>query len=230
MKMMRRFAGLFLIIIAVLVLVGWEVKGREMVLMDEMLVARREIAAGERLVPAMFRTVSVPGDAILATGLRASEKGRAMGKIATVTIPENGQVAMKYLQAEVAGAPSDVSFFVIRREWIFMRSSALRRGDFVDIVSAADGVSFGRFKVAFVKNGEEVEVTESTGGGVALAGGMKDRVNGSSRIDHIEIAATSRDYMKIKAFAETATGPALILIQRENDWTPDESGAEDRKE
>jgi hypothetical protein len=230
MKMIRKFAGFFLVVIAVLMLVGWEVRGREMVLMDEMLVARSEISVGETLSPSMFRAVSIPKDAALATGLRASQVERLNGRVTTVTIPQNGQVAAKYLRRKTGEAPSDQSFFVIRKEWIFMRSSALRRGDYVDIVSAVDGQHFGRFKAAFVKNAEEEEVTESTGGAAALAGGVKDRVNGSSRIDHIEIGATGAEYMKIKAFAEGETEPSLILIQRENDWTPGDVEAGDRKE
>jgi hypothetical protein len=107
------------------------------------------------------------------------------------------------------------SYFVIRREWIFMRSSALRKGDFVDIVSQDGKTAFGRFAVAFVKNAEEKEVTEKEGAAAFLQGGGSDRSAGSDPIDHVEIVTDLEGYMAIKAFAEQQPGPALILVKRE---------------
>jgi hypothetical protein len=212
----RKFAGIFLVLIAVLILMAWEVRGREMVLMDEILVAKFEIAAGETLNESMFTSVSVPRDAIAASALGAKERGTVNGKITTALIPQNGQVAGKSLRGKEEVSKSDDSFFVVRREWIFMRSSALRRGDFVDIVSADNTVHFGRYKIAFVKNAEEEEVTESVEGGLDLARRARDqRVNSSSKIDHVEVIATQEQYLAIQNYAETGSGPSLILIQRE---------------
>ena len=216
MKRLRKFAGIILIIAAVLLLTLWEVKGREIVLMDSVLAAKREIAAGETLDESMFITVSVPIDAKAVSAVEAKDRGSVNGKITTVAIARNGQVPARYIRGKEAANNEDDSYFVIRREWIYMRSSALRRGDFVDIISSDGEVDFGRYKIASVKNAEEQEVVESGPAGDKAVDGRKSRrINGNYKIDHVEIIADRQHYMDIKEYAESAPGHSLILILRE---------------
>ncbi|MDR1953728.1 MAG: SAF domain-containing protein [Clostridiales Family XIII bacterium] len=212
----RKFAGLLLVIAAVLLLVGWEVKGREAVLMDEVLVARETVPAGELLSASMFRSVSVPGNAVIEDAVSLRNAEEIDGKISAAPIFAGGQLSTQHLKDKNAKAPTKDSFFVIKREWTYMRSSALRRGDYVDIIGEKDGHNFGRYKIAFVKNAEEEEVTEVADGGMGLIEREREaRVDATSGIDHIEIISDLAGYMRIKAYAESQGTPSLILVQRE---------------
>jgi hypothetical protein len=138
------------------------------------------------------------------------------GKLNAALILAGGQLSMKHLLDENENTRKSDSFFVVKREWIYMRSSALRRGDYVDIVGAQDGRSFGRYKIAFVKNAEEEEVTELSDGGMGLIEREREaRVDATSGIDHIEIVADLNAYMRVKSYAESQGGPSLVLVQRE---------------
>ncbi|MDR1028430.1 MAG: SAF domain-containing protein [Clostridiales Family XIII bacterium] len=210
----RKFVGLFLVIVATLLLVAWEVKGRETILMEEVLVAKQDVPAGEALTASMFRSVSVPGNAVVAGAVSPRALDNVSEKISAAPIFANAQLSEKHLREKGAEARTKDSFFVVRREWIYMRSSALRRGDYVDIVSERDGREFGRYKIAFVKNAEEKEVTEA-GGGIGLMEREREaRVDATSGIDHVEIIVDLKGYMRIKAYAESQSGPSLILVQR----------------
>jgi hypothetical protein len=210
----RRFAGLILVCAATLLLVGWEVKGREAILMDEVPVAKETIPAGESLTASMFRLVSVPRNAIIDDVVSPGDIADIDGKISAAPIFAGGQLSSKHLRKESESVRAEDSCFVIRREWIYMRSSALRRGDYVDIVAETDGRNFGRYKIAFVKNAEEEEVMDASGG-MGLPKQRKDaRVDATSSIDHVEILVDLAGYTRIKAFAELQNGPSLILVQR----------------
>ena len=216
MKKLRKFAGIILIISAVIILVLWEVKGREIILMDSVLAAKREIAAGEILDESMFNSVSVPIDAKAHSAVASKDCGSVNGKVITVTIPQNGQIPAQYIRGKEVAKDNDDSYFVIQREWIYMRSSALRRGDYADIISSNGEVDFGRYKIAFVKNAEEREVVDSGKAGSAPVGGRQSvGTDGNFKIDHVEIIADRQQYMAIKQYVESASGPSLILIRME---------------
>lgn len=203
-----------MVITAALLLVIWEVKGRETILMDEVLVAKEAVAAGEALTVSMFRSVSVPANAVIEDAVSPREAAGIDGKISAAPIFAGGQLSGKHLRGKEQASQTNDSFFVIRREWIYMRSSALRRGDYVDIVTEQDGQSLGRYKVAFVKNAEGKEVRESSGGLKLTEREKDERTDATSGIDHVEIIIDLKGYMRIKSYAESQSGPSLILIQR----------------
>ncbi|MDR0357707.1 MAG: SAF domain-containing protein [Clostridiales Family XIII bacterium] len=212
----RKWIGLSLVVAAVLSLVAWEVKGRETVLMDEVLIANEAIPEGETLTASMFRSVSVPGNAVIEDVVVPARVDDIEGQVSATPILAGGQLSSKHLRNEREETRTDDSFFVIRREWIYMRSSALRRGDYADIVSEDGGRVFGRYKIAFVKNAEEKEVSDATDGGVSLMTRNNDsRADATSGIDHVEIITDLKTYMRIKSYAESKAGPSLILVQRE---------------
>jgi hypothetical protein len=99
-----------------------------------------------------------------------------------------------------------------------MRSSALRRGDTVEIASAfGERAGFGRYRLAFVKDADELEVRDmSPSGELSIeAPDRRERTDANAMIDHVEIIATKAAYEAIRAFAENAGAPSLLLIQRE---------------
>jgi hypothetical protein len=205
------------VLVAVLALVSWEAFGRELILMDQVLVAKREIQPNETLSPELFRTAAVPRDAIVEDAVSPGAEEQLDGKLSGSVIPEGGQLSERYLIGPEELENANRSFFVIPGSWIFMRSSALRRGDTVDIVSSDGKTKLGTYRVAFVKNGSDKEITEVAGGnGVFTGKDARDRTEGSDLIDHVEIVAEQKDYLRIKEFAEQSSSPSLLLIQQDS--------------
>jgi hypothetical protein len=94
-----------------------------------------------------------------------------------------------------------------------MCSSALRRGDKAEIITADGETSFGVFDVGFVKGADSEEVRETAGGGAGFGGAdTESRIDATSPIDHVEIVTQLRTYLAIKEYAESVSGPSLILV------------------
>jgi hypothetical protein len=97
-----------------------------------------------------------------------------------------------------------------------MCSSALRRGDKAEIITADGAKSFGVFEIGFVKDADDEEVREAAGGGAGFGGaGAEPRVDATSRIDHVEIVTELPAYLALKRYAESAPGPSLIIVGKE---------------
>jgi hypothetical protein len=212
---LRRFSGIFLIVVAVAGLVLWEAKGRELVLMADVCAAAGDIEQGEKLDPSMFRTISVPRDSLVRGAVAPSELGSVSDGIAAEAIPEGAMLSTAYIDKPQDISRKDDSYFSIKREWILMRSSALRRGDRVEILTADGARSFGVFDIGFVKDASESEVRE-TAGGTGFGGAPDEsRVDATSPIDHVEIVARLHEYLTIRDYAESAPRPSLILVGKE---------------
>ncbi|MDR0851809.1 MAG: SAF domain-containing protein [Clostridiales Family XIII bacterium] len=216
-RKLRKFTGLFLVLLAVLLLAAWEVRGREMVLMDDVLAAQEDIAPGEALDVSMVRVVSVPGNTLIADAVTPKTLESVTGMIVTDKIPAGGQISERVLSARSQDVIRDESFFVLIRGWILMRSSSLRRGDHVEIATADGSADFGIYRVAFVKDDQDREVEDIANGGLIRSGDQGEgRVNGTSMIDHVEIICTPDAYKQIREYAEGQGAPSLILIRRED--------------
>jgi hypothetical protein len=97
-----------------------------------------------------------------------------------------------------------------------MCSSALRRGDKAEIISADGARNFGVFDIGFVKDADDEEVRGTVTGGVGFGGAdTESRVDATSPIDHVEIITQLQTYLAIKEYAESVPGPSLILIGKE---------------
>ena len=99
-----------------------------------------------------------------------------------------------------------------------MRSSALRSGDTVEILSSSSAaVSLGAYRVAFVKDAGDREIRDIrlTGEVLREPEARPDRTDSAAVIDHIEIIATENDYYGIRAAAAESAAPSLVLVQRE---------------
>jgi hypothetical protein len=140
-----------------------------------------------------------------------------VGKRTAWPISARQQISSDAFASEDDYLKAGESFFVIPAAWIAMRSSALRRGDTVEIASAfGERTDFGRYKLAFVKDAEELEVRDmlSNGDTVFEALERRERTDANAMIDHVEIIAGKAAYEEIRAFAESAGAPSLLLIQR----------------
>jgi hypothetical protein len=219
LKRWRLFAGISLAALAVAGLVFWEADGRDRLLMSRVVVASADIRAGVVVREDMLTTVLTPKDAVIAEGFPAGREDEIVGRRTAWPVSARQQISSDIFAREDDFMKEGESFFVIPAEWIAMRSSALRRGDTVEIAPASGGTEgFGRYRLAFVKDADDLEVRDmSPSGGTALeAPEARERTDANAMIDHVEIIATKKAYEAIRVFAETAVTPSLLLIRREN--------------
>lgn len=220
MKRIRSVLGILLILLSVGGLFFWEWKGREVFLMDEVLVAGREIQRGTEVDGSMFFVKGVPKDNLLKGALRPDDRGLLEGKAASQFIAENDQIVMSYFTEPEFRLSHEESIFVIKPDWISMRSSALRRGDLVDIYGTGGLGLLGTFRIAYVKDDAEREVRDASEGEGAKprkVSGILDRPDSTSIIDHVEIITTLQKYeflVDCVSGGGEATPSALIIVQR----------------
>jgi hypothetical protein len=160
--------------------------------------------------------------------------GLLQGKVASQLIAKNDQIIPDYFSDNEFNLKRNESVFVIRPEWIAMRSSALRRGDIVDIYGTNGLGLLGTFRIAYVKDEAEREVKNASNGSGGNVGGntgsdagsgsgsgrngdILARTDSTSVIDHIEIITTYQEYEKLTGSiggADGATPAALIIVQK----------------
>ena len=218
LKRFKSILGIMLILLSIGGLFLWEWKGREAILMDEVLVAAEEIQKGTLVDGSMFIVKGVPKENMLEGALTPGDMSILQGKAASQYIPKNNQIVMNYFGNNEFRLKQDESVFVIDPGWIAMRSSALRRGDVVDIYGTNGLGLLGTFRVVYVKDASEREVKDTGDGDRACAGSdILDRTDSTSVIDHVEIISTFHDYeylVDCVSGTDGATPAALIIVQR----------------
>ena len=210
--------GVILIMIAVITLLFWEAEGREMLLMETVLVADSDVKAGEKIEPGRVRTVSVPSGSLVDGALTPEGIDILKGKEASVDIVKGAQLSSRYLRDESDSPKPETSLFLIRNEWIYMCTSSLRRGDEVLVTSADGKIVIGSFPVVFVKDGDGHEVTDTTAGMYSFTGAGEqsdERVNSSAPIHHVEIRCELSEYRRILDYCAGKAGAPLMLVRKE---------------
>ncbi len=213
MERIKPIIGAILIIAAIASMVFWEKSGRKLLLSEEVLVAARDIAAGDELKSEDFKIVSLERSAVIAGAYGAGELKKLDGFLARGFFAAGQQIKKNHLQ-NVDEYMDGRSLFPLKSEWIYSRSSSLRRGDIVKIVSAYSKEDFGEFEVAFVKDVNEQEIVDTSGDGELTAVETPDirgRKNPSGIPDHVEIFASLGDYSRI--IDSVGDGAMLILMQ-----------------
>ena len=208
--------GVVLVLLAIAALFFWEAEGRELLLMDSVLVAESDVKAGEAFDAARFRVVSVPAGTLVDGAVTPKSVHLIAGKEAATDIIKGAQLSKRYLRDPAAVPKAETSCFIIRNEWIGMCTSSIRRGDEV-IIASADGRSIlGRYPVAYVKDGDGREVTDASSGMYSFtgAGGENERVNTSAPVHHIEIVCELNEYRRILDYCAGRTGAPLMLIRK----------------
>jgi hypothetical protein len=212
----KTLIGIVLVILAIATLLFWEVRGREMLLMEDVLVAERDIKAGEGFDISMFRIESVPIGTLVDSAVKPKETYSIAGKETAVSIIKGAQLSLRYLCDPDSLPKADTSCFVIRNEWIYMCSSSVRRGDEIQITSSDGRNLLGTYHVVYVKDSDGREVTDASSGMYSFTGtgGEGDRVNTSAPIHHIEIECELKDYRRILDFCAGKISAPLMLIRK----------------
>ncbi len=210
MKRIRMILGVVLILSAIAGLVYWEAAGREMVLTEPVLVAKETILKGAIVDASDFASLGILEESRIKGALSPERLKDIIGKESKQLIPKNAQLAEAFFQTDEFCLKEGESIFVIKPEWIRMRSSSLRRGDFVEIYEVGSMTSMGVYRVAFVKDSQEIEVKDPSTASVASP---LERTDATAAISHIEIITDIASYQRIVSFAETGAGGGLILLQ-----------------
>jgi hypothetical protein len=211
LKRGRTVIGLLLIIIAVAGLVFWEVRGREAILLDTVIVASETIPAGTVITRDRLSPSGVLEQNRIKGSLDWESLHKIIGQVALQDIIKKAQVSEEYLADNDFYLRSYQSIFVIHPEWIAMRSSSIRRGDWIDIYEGSGHEKIGTYRVAFVKDVNETEVTDGEG---RSESNSLDRIVSTSPISHIEIIADISEYRKITDAAQGGEA-GLLLIQKQ---------------
>ncbi len=211
MKRSRTVIGLLLIVFSVAGLIFWEVRGRETVLLDTVIVAKEKIPAGMEITRDRVSSAGVLAENRIQGSLDWKRLPEVVGCVALQDIVANSQISTEHLADGDFYIRSGQSIFVIHPDWITMRSSSLRRGDWVDIYASMDSKKIGSYRVAFVKDANELEVTDGEG---RTETNPLNRTISTAPISHLEIIADMKEYGKILDSLHNGGG-GLLLIQKQ---------------
>lgn len=196
-KRTRTIVGLILILSAVAMMVFWEKSGREQMRSIPLLVADRDLMAGELAVESMFVQRRAGAEDQVHGALKPEEVDKILGSRILHPIPKNSQIIEESFGSPRHFMEAGQGVFLIRGEWIFSVSSSLRRGDRIRIYGLDGTTELGEFQVAFVKDAQGKEVTageeEIRKGELAIL----DRAHGTGRVEELEILAEISEYRGI---------------------------------
>ncbi|MBR5228777.1 MAG: hypothetical protein IKV96_02960 [Firmicutes bacterium] len=209
-KNVRLIVGILLIAVSVSTFIFWEVKGRELVFREDLVVAVKDIRSGEELTRENLGVVSIDDDDVIAGAVAGEAIDALVGKTARQYIPQGAQLNKAFVAEEgdlvISG---DESIFAIKGKMIDMVSSSLRRGDRVKIYGNSGKEELGEFTVAFVKDSSDREVKnlESLKNDEPV-----DREDSNYKISSVEIICTSQEYAKIIDYV-TVSDSGLTIVQ-----------------
>lgn len=209
----KSLIGIVLILLSLAGLIFWERQGREIFLMEPVLVAAKELPPGERVTRDSFMEVPVPAENKVEGAFAKGDGGKLIGSYAKAKILKNQQLAPSYFSKERENLEEGNAIFVIPREWISMRSSSLRRGDRVALYGSLSFRPVGVYRTAFVKDETEREVTAPDG--MAKPQNVLERTDGTAEISHLELVTSLEEYEKIRQAAAEEQGLLIVQVPAE---------------
>jgi len=189
----KTLLGIFLIVASLLILLFWELKGREILLLSPILTADIDIEAGTVVDESYFSQSKILPENVLSGALSPQEIHQLNGLVSNCEILANQQILPSYFQKETTVLKEGESLFVLPASWIYSMSSAIRAGDIIILYSLPENIMLGQYVVAFVKDEKHQEVRD-------IAGQENDflkRTEATSALSHLEIICTVEEYMEI---------------------------------
>lgn len=210
MEMKRALAGVIVIIAGLSLLFYWEGYGREHTKYEQVICASAEIQKGQTITDELLAVKSLPKDSFISGAIK--DKSELVGTVAAQYIPTQAQVSRKmtYTNDFYIDTDRGESIYKLPAEWIDSRSAAVRRGDTVEIYLADGRQKLGEYKVAYVRDAQEREVSSTAGQEYA---DMLNRTDATGIIDHIEIIATQEEYESLYQLIGS-TGQRLLIVQK----------------
>lgn len=209
MNRIKIFLGLLLMVSSLAAMVFWETRGRELLLYREVLVAEVEIKPGDQISSEMISSRALPRELLSPDALLPGQESQVVGEVAGQLILSGTPISNRYFTAIPVAIREEESVFVIPSEWISMRSSSLRKGDWISLYSQDGKTLIGSYQLAFVRDQAEREVVSLDGNKDAP---ILERRDGSSLIHSLEIISSLAGYQRIQE-AMAITGSALMIVQ-----------------
>ena len=211
MKQIRMYLGIFLILLAIGGLIFWEMIGREAILTEPILVAKETIPQGKLVSESDFISIGILPESRMRGALSPARVDEIIGEKTKQLIPQNAQISKHFFENDDFYLKETESIFAIKEEWIALRSSSLRRGDWIDIYETGEMKLLGCFQIAFVKDEKELEVRDNNG---TFESELK-RTDANAVISHVEIISDILSYQKILACVKASIESNLLLVQAE---------------
>lgn len=211
MRYIKPLVGILLILCAAGGLIYWELQGRQMIMQDNVLVTVRKVNQGELVTRDLFSVAGIDHNNIMAGALGEKSLNRLEGQYAKHAIPQNAQIALDYFSRENNELKNGESVFSLKPGWIDSRSSSVRKGDLIEIYDERGETLLGMFKVAFVKDNSDKEITsleDVRDDSLTIL----ERTNATGYISNIEIITTVNKYGELVKFIED-TGKGLLIVQ-----------------
>lgn len=192
-KKRRVIISCVLIVIGISSLLFWEIWGREYVTYESVITASTDIKQGDIISEKLLKEKPFQKNNVISHAVKKEDVPNIMGMIAKQNIVKGSQLHSSYLTIPEKYIEKGESIYKLPAEWIDMRSASIRKGDVIEIYGQ-DGVSLGRFKVAFVKDEQEREITSLENEYQETL----DRTESTGVINNIEIITTLEKYDLIK--------------------------------
>lgn len=210
MEMKKAMAGVIVIIAGLSLLFFWEGYGKEHIQYEQVICASAEIQKGQTIAVEMLAKKTLPKDCLISGAVK--NETELVGTVAAQYIPAQAQVSRKMTYTDDFYIDTDrgESIYKLPAGWIDSRSSAVRRGDVIEIYLADGKRKLGEYTVAYVKDAQEREISSIEGQKYA---DMLNRTDATGVIDHIEIIATQEEYAALYQ-AKSSTEQRILIVQK----------------
>ena len=186
--MNKKIAGFVIIAAALLAMGVWELWGRENFSYKEILVVRGDLPANTVVEEKDIETKKSENPP--QNALRAGEEKKIIGMETAQFVAEDSPLYMEYFrQSQFAtGEETEKEILSVPADWLPLPQT-IRRGDKVTFYN--DKIKVMTAVVAYAKDGSNQEVLSSD----------KDRLNGTSTVQHIEIIGHRNDLVELSRLA-----------------------------
>lgn len=198
-KKKKLIIGSAIIVVALALLILWEMVGREVVLYEKILVPKEDIKVGQELTLDKFVETDFLAPSVIDGAITVDTFDKVDGQLAKQFLPKGSQVIEDFIYKDDFYIGKDESLYSIPDKWLDSFSSSIRRGDYVNFYTADGKTLIGQYRVAFVKalSSKEVENITSQELNEPL-----DRTDATEPAYQIEIITTLKEYQKLYALAE----------------------------
>ncbi len=197
-KKKKLIIGSGIIVLALALLVLWEMVGREVILYEKLLVPKEDIKVGDTITIEKFTEVDFLAPSVVNGAITAETFDKVDGQLAKQFMPRGSQVTEDFIYKDDFYIGENESIYEIPALWLWSYSSSIRRGDYVNFYTADGKTYIGQYRVAFVKalSNKEVENITSQELNEPL-----DRTDETEPAYKIEIITTLKEYQKLYALA-----------------------------
>ena len=223
------FVGIFIVLIISLLVFFWESFGRYKVLYTSVITLKQDVNKGTVITKDMLQTVSFEKNKLIKNPIVNSAD--IVGKVSKHYIPQNSPLSKLYF--DNVNLVTDKNSFItkIPNDWILSVPNTIRRGDKAAIYLSKDntasitnnstlntytqdqlnsvksnlGSKLIETTVAYAKDSNNKEVQDQSN---------QDRLNGSSKIDSVEVILTADELTMMQQYA--LAGNKFIIVYSDN--------------